>query len=353
MILDGRTGRGRGRYFMYNRKKNRNDKKVFRAGEDSPKENITAESPADEPAAAVTENAPAETSGSRAQQTSEQTKAAAAPENGAAEGEVDPAVAGMYEQLITDGLRYRIKLVGKWIACMFLVLTMGLSAVVFLMRPVPVDTMREADPEFHDIKTEDDFYGGKKEFVSQELKDAHAANSDVVGWLTLDGCEIDDRVMQSNDNDFYLRRNEEGRYSVWGCYFMDFINVHSGSNLYDRVTIIYGHSSGNSSNGNKFSKIKRYRDESFAEEHPVITLSLLYRELKWEVFACSDVPITINYIDPDPSEKEFRDTISYLISHSYVDFGVDVKDDDKILILSTCTSDEYVRYVLAARLIND
>ena len=345
MILQGRTGRARGRYSMYKKKKNRNSKTVFRASEETPREVLREEVPEERP---VPEDGPAETLAYDTERTAE-----AAEGTGSAQGEEDPAVAGMYGELITDGPRYRLSLVGRWLACMFLVIAAGMAAVGFLTRPVPVNTMREADPEFHDIKTEDDYYSGEKKFVSQELQDAHAANSDVVGWLTLDGCEINDRVMQSTDNAFYLRRNEEGRYSVWGCYFMDYINIHSGSNLYDRVTIIYGHSSGNSSNGNKFSKIKRYRDENFAKEHPVITLSLLYREMKWEVFACSDVPITINYIDPDPSEKTFRETISYLISNSYVDFGVDVKDDDKILILSTCTSDEYVRYVLAARLIND
>lgn len=347
MILEGEPNAHAAGISM-NRKNNKNnDKKIFRASEEASREALEEKQPApsyEEAAPAVKE--PEE-------------KAEPQPAEGPAEEtasfleNVDPVSAGMVEALITDGLRYRLKAAGRWLACMFLIMTAGLAAVAFLMRPVPVNTMEGSDPVINDIKTEDDYFGGEKKFSSQALQDAHAANSDVVGWLTLDGCEIDDRVMQSTDNNFYLRRNEEGRYSVWGCYFMDFINIHSGSTLYDRVTIIYGHSSGNSSNGNKFSKIKRYRDESFAKEHPVITLSLLYREMKWQVFACSDIPITINYIDPDPSEKAFKETISYLLSHSYVDFGVDVKDDDKILILSTCTSDELVRYVLAARLIND
>ena len=339
---------------MYRKNSKKEDKKIFRASDEVrnevPVENHNVSSPQETvPAENVSAAVSEETAAEAVLQQNGMTEEEPAPVT----ADADAVSAGMVEALITDGLRYRLKAAGRWLACMFLVMTAGIAAVAFLMRPVPVNTMEGADPVINDIKTEDDYYGGEKKFSSQALQDAHAANSDVVGWLTLDGCEIDDRVMQSTDNNFYLRRNEEGRYSVWGCYFMDFINIHSGSTLYDRVTIIYGHSSGNSANGNKFSKIKRYRDASFAKEHPVITLSLLYREMKWQVFACSDIPITINYIDPDPSEKAFKETISYLLSHSYVDFGVDVKDDDKILILSTCTSDELVRYVLAARLIND
>lgn len=258
----------------------------------------------------------------------------------------------LYEQLLMDTFRFRIRQVGKSVLSSMALLCAGVAAVWFLMTPSPGGTVHEADPKQHDILVQDD-YSGKGEFVSSAVEDAHSANSDVVGWLTLDGCEIDDLVFQSVDNDYYLRKNEEGRYSVWGCYFMDYINLHSGATLFDRVTIIYGHSSGNSANGNKFSKIKRYRDEDFASQHPVITFSLLFREMKWEVFACSDMPITINYIDPDPSDSDFRETFDYMIENSYVDFGVDLKDDDQILLLSTCTADPYVRFVLAARLITD
>ena len=37
-----------------------------------------------------------------------------------------------------------------------------------------------------------------------------------VGWLTVEGTEIDNAVMQAGDNDYYLRRNEYGEDDVWG-----------------------------------------------------------------------------------------------------------------------------------------
>ena len=258
----------------------------------------------------------------------------------------------IYEQLLMDTFGYRIRQVGKSIISSIMMMSVGIAAVWFLMTPSAGDTVRETDTNQHSIVVVDD-YTGEAKFVSADVENAFNANSDVVGWLRLDGCEIDNLVFQSVDNSYYLRKNEEGRYSIWGCYFMDFINLHSGATLYDRVTIIYGHSSGNSANGNKFSKIKRYRDEDFAREHPVITFSLLYREMKWEVFACTDMPVTINYIDPDPTDERYRETFGYMIDNSYVDFGIDLRDDDQILLLSTCTSDPYVRFVLAARLITE
>ena len=271
---------------------------------------------------------------------------------GTADGIAEEQRLEIYEDLLKDTFGYRIRQVGRSVISSVLMMAVGIASVWFLMTPSAGDTVRENDSTQHSIVVVDDYTGSGK-FVSENLENAFNANSDVVGWLTIDGCEVDNLVFQSVDNSYYLRKNEEGRYSVWGCYFMDFINLHSGATLYDRVTIIYGHSSGNSANGNKFSKIKRYRDEDFAREHPVFTFSLLFREMKWEVFACSDMPVTINYIDPDPTEDRFRETFDYMIENSYVDFGIELTEEDQILLLSTCTSDPYTRFVLAARLITE
>ena len=335
---------------MYRKDKN-NGKKIFRASEADELKKVPEEpAPEAEPEPELPQDGPAPGGDER------DAAAAAAPvqespETAEEEDGLDPQLS-MVQQLLTDGFRYRFKQVWKAIGVSMSLMMAALATVWFLTRPTPVNTIRDLDPDTHDVRLEDD-YSGTKQFASDRLKAAYEANNDVVGWLTVDGCEIDDMVLQSADNSFYLRRNEEGRYSVWGCYFMDFINIHSGSTLYDKVTIIYGHSSGNSANGNKFSKLKKYRDQTFAKEHPYITFSMLYRELKWEVFACSDIPITINYIDPDPSSSVFKNTVDYMLSHSYVDFGVQIKDDDKILVLSTCTADPDVRFVLAARLVTD
>ena len=39
-----------------------------------------------------------------------------------------------------------------------------------------------------------------------------------------------------------------------------------------------------------------------------------------------------------------------MVNNSYYDFGVPITTDDQILVLSTCTSDENVRFVVAAKL---
>lgn len=182
------------------------------------------------------------------------------------------------------------------------------------------------------------------------LKAASENNPDVIGWLTVAGCEIDDPVVQGLDNDKYLRRTiESEEYDVWGCYFLDYINAVDETNVYDRVTIIYGHSLDDYTEGEKFSKLKRYKDSEFAREHPTIAFSLLEKAEDWEIFAACDIPISIDYIDPNPDDEKYGETLRYMLEHSYCDFGVEASVDDQILVLSTCTGDENVRFVVAAR----
>ena len=189
-------------------------------------------------------------------------------------------------------------------------------------------------------------------YVSQQVYDAYNENSDVIGWLTLEGCDIDNRVFQCGDNDYYLRRSEAGEYDVWGCYFLDYINVNDGKQLTDKVSIIYGHALDDDPNSEKFSKLKRYKDADFALNNSTISFDLLYANTQWQIFSACDIPVTIDYIDPNPPEEKYNDTLSYMLENSYVDFGVDVTTQDKILVLSTCTSNPDVRFVVAAKLVN-
>ncbi len=194
-------------------------------------------------------------------------------------------------------------------------------------------------------------YGG---FVTPELQQAYGVNPDVVGWLSLPGCDIDDPVVQGEDNDQYLRRTiESEEYDVWGCYFLDYINYVSAEELFDRVSIIYGHALDDLADSEKFSRLKFYKDQEFLDQHPTFTFALTGRELTFEIFAVSDMPITIDYIDPNPDDEKFQDTFGYMLEHSYVDCGVELLPEDRVLLLSTCTSDDQVRFVVAARLVSD
>lgn len=209
--------------------------------------------------------------------------------------------------------------------------------------PVPLRAKPEAEP------LQDP---GFEPFISRELKEAWEENNDVVGWITVEGCDIDNRVFQGKDNDYYLRRNEKGEHDVWGCYFLDYKNSPDENAFNDRVQIVYGHSLKDDRDSQKFSRLKYYLDRDFALAHPYIYFSTLYQQYQWEIFACTYMPVSINYIAVNPNDEKFKKVIiDYIAANTNVDFKVKVKEEDRILILSTCTSDKKVRFVIAARLV--
>ena len=63
-------------------------------------------------------------------------------------------------------------------------------------------------------------------------------NEDIIGWIYSENTPINYPVVQSDDNEYYLRRLTNGEYNIAGSIFMDYRNSAS---LEDNNTIIYGH----------------------------------------------------------------------------------------------------------------
>lgn len=90
-----------------------------------------------------------------------------------------------------------------------------------------------------------------------------AANTDCIGWLSIDGTNISYPVMYTpHDPQKYLRRNFYGKYSQSGVPFLDGRCDLQSTNL-----IIYGH---NMRNGTMFSDLKKYVDRDFLNAHRTV-----------------------------------------------------------------------------------
>lgn len=92
-----------------------------------------------------------------------------------------------------------------------------------------------------------------------------AANTDCIGWLSIDGTNISYPVMHTpSDPQKYLRRSFYGQYSQSGVPFLDGRCDLQSSNL-----IIYGH---NMKNGTMFSDLKKYLNTDFLNAHRTVRL---------------------------------------------------------------------------------
>ena len=92
-----------------------------------------------------------------------------------------------------------------------------------------------------------------------------AANTDCIGWLSIDGTNISYPVMHTpKEPQKYLRRSFYGKNSQSGVPFLDGRCSTNGGNL-----IIYGH---NMKNGTMFSDLKKYLNTDFLNSHRMVRL---------------------------------------------------------------------------------
>lgn len=177
-------------------------------------------------------------------------------------------------------------------------------------------------------------------FQIEKIDKALERNGDTAGWLYIPNTTIDDCVLQSTNNDYYLRLTEDKTYDIFGCYFADFrCSLDLGREYLSRNTIIYGHSDyKDNPEGKKFSQLFHYaKDIEFVKNNPYIYFSTNTEDLVWQVFAVFYTDVSFNYIQPDPSDAEFMKIVEEAKAKSEYIIDVPVTKDDKILTLSTCT----------------
>lgn len=172
-----------------------------------------------------------------------------------------------------------------------------------------------------------------------------AQNEDVIGWLQIPNTQVDYPVAQSNDNDYYLHRDLNGKKSDPGTLFMDFRNAGDAT---DRHAIIYGH---NMKNGSMFGTLRYYKKKDFYEANRVFTYSTLYEEVQWEIFAAYISPATLELIPTDfPDDKAFMDFLALRQSKSMYPADITLTPGDNILTLITCSYEfPDARFVIHAR----
>lgn len=166
-------------------------------------------------------------------------------------------------------------------------------------------------------------------------------NSDVVGWIYCENTPINYPVLQSSDNNYYLRRMIDKKYNIAGSVFMDY---RCQADLSSLNTIIYGH---NMKNDTMFGTFTEYKKQSYYDEHPVLWLLTPEQDYKIELIAGYVTPSTSDVYKDFYIKDELNTHIKDSIEKSTFISGVNIAEVDNIVTLSTC-SYEYstARYVL-------
>ncbi|MBQ8533578.1 MAG: class B sortase [Clostridia bacterium] len=180
-------------------------------------------------------------------------------------------------------------------------------------------------------------------------------NNDTVGWIHIPNTSIDNVVVKTTDNDFYLTHDFYKKKSEHGAIMADFRTVFNISGNSKNVPL-YGH---HMKDGSMFAELEKFRTLSFYKQNPIIYFDTLYTKAKYEIFS---VFITNDLESEDDgfrfnfnrvnftSEEDFMDYITQVNRRSIFKTNVAVSPSDEILTLSTCVYDfNEARLVVCAR----
>lgn len=158
--------------------------------------------------------------------------------------------------------------------------------------------------------------------VSQpEPRLAQEDNTETGAWITVPGTNIDAPVQQASDNDYYLRRDTAGNADVHGCVFADYACDLNSTSL-SRNLVLYGHTFEDGYEGG-FKALHNYEQDSFAEEHPYIYLSLPDAALTYRVVSagvCSAADDR-DCIEPNPDDAAFAQILAKAAARNTLDNG--------------------------------
>ncbi len=189
----------------------------------------------------------------------------------------------------------------------------------------------------------------KMDLMDVDFTELKNKNSDVAGWLTVGGTNINYPVVQTTDNDYYLTHAFDKSSNRAGWVFMDYRN---DKNSYGKNTIIYAH---NMKDKTMFGSLKTLltKDWYNVEENRIIKMSSEKYNTLWQIFSVYTIPTTNDYIWTDEnftSEAQYQAFLDKIIGRSYTNFKTSVNSSDRVLTLSTCHGSEK-KLVVHAKLI--
>lgn len=184
-----------------------------------------------------------------------------------------------------------------------------------------------------------------------EYKVLYEENPDVIGWLSIDGTNIDYPVMQTpGDEQYYLHRDFYGEENRNGCLLMDTdstVGVGSLEQNYIGGTkpstnlIVHGHTM---KSGLMFGKLNLYEDENYGKEHHIICFDSLYEKREYELLAVfrsqvynkSEAVFKYYQFFQADTQEEFEEWYRNIKGRALYDTGVTAQFGDEFITLTCC-----------------
>ncbi len=224
-----------------------------------------------------------------------------------------------------------------------------------LLNSVDIDeqTLEEKSFDEQDVK---DVAPSKNE-RSLKVAELQKENSDIVGWIEIEGTNINYPVLQGNDNDFYMNHNYKKDYSLGGAIFLD---KDYSWNPQSTNLLMYGH---NMIDGSMFTNLLNYRNQAFYNEHSIVRFTTESSDEEFEIFSVfpsrtyyknEQGVFRYYYFINANTADDYTNFVSNAKKASLYDTGISASYGEKLMTLSTCAyHTENGKFVVVAKKIKD
>lgn len=174
----------------------------------------------------------------------------------------------------------------------------------------------------------------QKESGEISFEELFAVTPDAVGWIYIDGTNIDYPVVQGRDNLEYANKDIYGKSSLTGAIYLASEN---DPGFVDAYNVIYGH---HMDNGAMFGDIDKFRDQAFFDSHRVGVVQTPTGNWDLHVYACvqTDAYESLIYQIGSYNNEEI---VAYVKEHAVnIAEDLDVASFSKLIMLSTCEDAE-------------
>ena len=204
---------------------------------------------------------------------------------------------------------------------------------------------------WNDYESSKNYYKAEQEEVVKEEKGRREwlkldweklQKQGIVAWVYACGGKISYPVCYKKENNkYFLHKNPDGEYSYPGSIFL---NGYNNPDLTDKNTTVYGH---NMRNGTMFRKIHNYEDNAYYKKHKNFYLYTPSGRYMYKIYQAHSVQDASDiYLPSFSSDKEFSDWLKKWGDSADSKFGKQANVKDRIVNLSTCTSNGKKRLLI-------
>ena len=166
------------------------------------------------------------------------------------------------------------------------------------------------------------------------------ASKEQIGKIRIPNTEINDIIVQTIDNEFYLNHNAMNQWDKNGAIFLDYRNEQN-----DKKLLIYGHNSKEKTA--PFKELEKYLDKNFFTENPYIELTFQDQSYIYQIFSIMIVKEDeYRHTKLSFQKNEYEEHLSWLKENSIYNTNINLTKKDRILILQTCYYEPENSYLL-------